>query len=111
MAYEFTGIFRYSLKEVSISLAYGLVHNGIAVTSANGKRLDKRSVIALLDKTIYTNDCQEVASLSVYTRESYTRKGDTHTNKAAKAAFNRDRYSDYPVCVHVSAVKRLSFDL
>lgn len=106
MAYELTGIFRYCLKNISVTNAYCLVHDGIAVTASNGQSLEKRDVLRLLDKCVYTDDCSALASAYVYIRETYTHTGNARTEKAAKVAFNRDRYSFYPVCVHVSAVKR-----
>ena len=106
MAYELTGIFRYDLKHISVNNAYLLVHEGLAVTTANGKSLEKRTVLRLLDRCVYTDDCSALESASVYLRETYTHTGNAYTKKAAKAAFNRDRYSYYPVCVHVSHVER-----
>lgn len=106
MAYELTGIFRYALKDLSVTNAYVLVHDGIAVTAANGQTLKKRDVLRLLNKCFYTDECPALASAFVYIRDSYTHTGNAHTNKAAKNAFNRDRYSFYPVCVHALSVKR-----
>lgn len=106
MAYELTGIFRYALKELSVANAFVLVHDGLAVTTANGQALKKRDVLRLLDKCVYTDDCSALASAFVYFKESYTHTGNALTKKAACKAFNRDRYSFYPHCVHVSSVKR-----
>ena len=106
MAYELTGIFRYDLKDISVINAFVLVHDGLAVTASNGQSLEKRAVLRLLDKCVYTDDCSALASASVYLRETYTHTGNAHTKKAAKAAFNRDRYSFYPVCVHAEKIKR-----
>lgn len=106
MAYRIKGYFRYRLRDLSRNDVAMLIHDGAKATAANGKAIPKNALLSVLDKCFCVGDCGALYDGYLYAYQEYVHSGNARTHKAAKAAYNRDAYSFYPVCVHVSEIIR-----
>lgn len=101
MAYELTGIFCYHLSELSDNDIRCLYDAFAEITDKNGNKFPRIGILHRLHDTIFPR-----YDGYLYVKCKYCLSGNVRNAHAAKCEFNRRRYSYYPVCVHVSGVKR-----
>ena len=101
MAYELTGIFRYSLGELSDNDIRYLYDAFAEITDKNGNKFSRVGLLRRLRDTTFPR-----YDGYLYAKSTYYLSGNARTVHTAKSEFNRMAYSYYPRCVHVLSIKR-----